>query len=69
MRRLELAKAFDEEDRRITAVRIANSPQAQLAKRISDETGKDIYEVAINLAKERTELINPTSSVDDRADA
>ena len=69
MRRLENAKTFEEEDRRIAAVQMANSPQAQLVKRRSEETGESFYIVALDMAKELKESINATSSIDERANA
>jgi len=69
MRRLEDAKAFDEEDRQLAAVELANSAQAQLVKQRSDETGKDIFEIALEVAREHKESINASSSVEDRVKA
>ena len=69
MRRLEGAKAFEEEDRQIAALELAKSPQAQLVKQRSDETGESIYKVALDVAKEHNESINADSTVDDRVAA
>lgn len=67
--RLEHAKAFQEEDRRNAAMQQANSPQAQLAKRISEETGEDIFKVAMDMAKEKAGSVNASSTVEDRVEA
>ena len=69
MRRLEAAKAFVEEDRQLAAVEMADSPQAQLVKQRSDETGKGYFEVALELLRENNASINAASSVADRAAA
>ena len=69
MRRLEDAKAFEEEDRQIAAVEIASSPQSRLVKQRSDESGESIYKVALDMAKKHNASINANSSVPDRAAA
>lgn len=69
MHRLEDEGAFHEEDRRNAAIARGSSSEAQLAKRISDETGEDIFRVAFNMAKQKAESITADSSVEDRVDA
>jgi len=69
MRRLESVNAFAEEDRQLAAVELANSPQARLVKQVSDQTGKPIFEVALDMVREHNASINANSSVVDRAAA